>query len=171
MSNITKLKNYASFVQECCFFFCQSIYEGDWDGREKYIVSSDTPEEELRKKYPEIMKALSPYLFCNAACGDIYSESLKNIDKFKKRSSNTIEFGSIEVVEDQIIAEKPELEMKLMIEEGLSVCTPLQRVRIKQYYIEGMTLSQIARGKNISSVQQSIDAGIRKMKKFFGVHP
>ena len=73
MSNITKAKKYSTFVKECRFFFCQSIFEGDWDGKEKYIVSSDTPERVLREKYPEIMKALSPYLFCNAACGDISS--------------------------------------------------------------------------------------------------
>ena len=53
-------------------------------------------------KYPEIMKALSPYMFCNVACGDIYAESLKNINKFRKRSSNTIDFGAIEVLEDQM---------------------------------------------------------------------
>ena len=47
----------------------------------------------------------------------------------------------------------------------------LQRERIQKYYIEGMSLSEIAEGKNISTVQQSIDAGIKKMKNFFGVDP
>ena len=153
MSNITNLKNYSSFVKECRFFYCQTVFDGDWDGREKFIVSSDTTENELWMKYPEIMKALSPYMFCNAACGDIYAESLKNINKFRKRSSNTIDFGAIEVLEDQMDIEAPELG------------------RIQKYYIEGMSLSEIAEGKNISTVQQSIDAGIKKMKNFFGVDP
>lgn len=117
------------------------------------------------------MKALSPYMFCNAACGDIYAESLKNINKFRKRSSNTIDFGAIEVLEDQMDIEAPELGIRLILSEGLSVCTPLQRERIQKYYIEGMSLSEIAEGKNISTVQQSIDAGIKKMKNFFGVDP
>ena len=171
MPNITKAKNYSAFVKECRFFFCQSIFEGDWDGKEKYIVSSDTPERVLWEKYPEIMKALSPYLFCNAACGDIYAESLRNIDKFRKRGTNTISFGAVEVIEDQICSEAPEMELQLLIAEGLSACTPLQRERIQKYYLEGMTLSQIAGGRNISNVQQSIEAGIRKIKKHFGVDP
>ena len=140
MSNITNLKNYSSFVKECRFFYCQTVFDGDWDGREKFIVSSDTTENELWMKYPEIMKALSPYMFCNAACGDIYAESLKNINKFRKRSSNTIDFGAIEVLEDQMDIEAPELGIRLILSEGLSVCTPLQRERIQKYYIEGMSL-------------------------------
>lgn len=134
MSNITNLKNYSSFVKECRFFYCQTVFDGDWDGREKFIVSSDTTENELWMKYPEIMKALSPYMFCNAACGDIYAESLKNINKFRKRSSNTIDFGAIEVLEDQMDIEAPELGIRLILSEGLSVCTPLQRERIQKYY-------------------------------------
>lgn len=100
-----------------------------------------------------------------------YAESLKNINKFRKRSSNTIDFGAIEVLEDQMDIEAPELGIRLILSEGLSVCTPLQRERIQKYYIEGMSLSEIAEGKNISTVQQSIDAGIKKMKNFFGVDP
>ena len=128
MSNITNLKNYSSFVKECRFFYCQTVFDGDWDGREKFIVSSDTTENELWMKYPEIMKALSPYMFCNAACGDIYAESLKNINKFRKRSSNTIDFGAIEVLEDQMDIEAPELGIRLILSEGLSVCTPRRNV-------------------------------------------
>ena len=89
----------------------------------------------------------------------------------RKRSSNTIDFGAIEVLEDQMDIEAPELGIRLILSEGLSVCTPLQRERIQKYYIEGMSLSEIAEGKNISTVQQSIDAGIKKMKNFFGVDP
>lgn len=125
MSNITNLKNYSSFVKECRFFYCQTVFDGDWDGREKFIVSSDTTENELWMKYPEIMKALSPYMFCNDACGDIYAESLKNINKFRKRSSNTIDFGAIEVLEDQMDIEAPELGIRLILSEGL--CTARRR--------------------------------------------
>ena len=171
MSNITSARNYSSFVKECRFFFCQTVYEGDWDGKEKYIVSSDTAEEVLWEKYPEIMRALSPYLFCNAACGDVYAESLKNIGKFDKRKSNTISFGDTAEIEDLIELDVPEMEAKMLIAEGLSACTPLQRERIQKYYMDGMTLSQIAEGKNVSAVQQSIAAGMKRIKKFFEVHP
>lgn len=168
---LSNVKNYDLFVQECRFFFCQDIFEGDWDGKEKFIIASDSSEEELRDKYPEMMEALSPYFLCSSECGEVYAESKKNIDKFRKRELNTIEFGSIEVVEAQIRQEYARLEARIMISEGLMLCTPLQRERIRQHFFEGMTLSQIANGKNISVVQQSISAGIKRMKKYFGTHP
>ena len=167
MSSITTQKNYSSFIQECRFFFCQKLFEGQWDGKEKYIVASDTPEGELLKKYPEIMKALSPYVFCNAACGEAYSESTKNMDKFIKRSKSTISFGEIEVLESQIGYNETDNDSQDLIKEALSVCTPLQRERIIKYYIEGMNLRQIANGKNIANVQQSIQAGLKKIKNYF----
>lgn len=171
MSTITSLAHYDSFIKECRFFFCQSVYEDDWTGKEKYILASDTPEEELLLKYPEIMKKLSPYLFCNAACGDIYAESVKNISKFQKRSLNTISYGAIEEIENEIDHSAIDLDVNLLIEEALSVCTPIQQKRIKQYYIDGMTLKQIASGKDITSVRESIQAGVKKIKKHFGVNP
>ncbi len=167
MSSITTQKNYSSFIRECRFFFCQKLFEGQWEGKEKYIVASDTPEDELLKKYPEIMKALSPYVFCNAACGDVYAESVKNMDKFIKRSKSTISFGEIEVLENQIAYNEADNESQELIKEGLSICTPLQRERIIKYYIEGKNLRQIANGKNIANVQQSIQTGLKKIKKYF----
>lgn len=147
----------------------QSLRDGSYKPSPVRRKEIPKPDGGVRKL--GIMKALSPYMFCNAACGDIYAESLKNINKFRKRSSNTIDFGAIEVLEDQMDIEAPELGIRLILSEGLSVCTPLQRERIQKYYIEGMSLSEIAEGKNISTVQQSIDAGIKKMKNFFGVNP
>ena len=92
MSNITSEKYYDLFIQEARFFYCQDIYEGDWEGKEKYIVASDTPEKELWGKYPAIMKKLSPYMFCDSASGEVFAESAKNISKFKKRAKKNNEF-------------------------------------------------------------------------------
>lgn len=63
MSNITNEINYDLFIREVRFFYCQDIFEGDWDGKEKYIVASDTPEDVLRELYPEIMKNCLPTCF------------------------------------------------------------------------------------------------------------
>jgi DNA-directed RNA polymerase specialized sigma subunit len=171
MSKITNAENYPAFIEECRFFFCDSLYEGDWDGKEKYILASDTSEEVLWAKYPEIMEELSPYLFCSAACGEVYAESRRNIEKFNKRRLNTWSFGSVDDVEDQVDYDAEDTEVAVLIEEGLSVCTPTQRERISKYYLEGLTLRQIADGANISSVQQSINAGLKKIRNFFEGNP
>lgn len=171
MAIIKQLDKYELFVQEARFFFCQDIYEDDWEGKEKYIVASDTPEDVLRKNYPEIMQALSPYFFCNSACGDVYAESKRNIDKFKKRRGSTLSFGQIEVIEDLVASSSNPEERAFLIKEALSVCTPLQRDRIQKYYLEGMTLREIANGKDPKTIKESIAAGIKRIQKFFELHP
>lgn len=168
MSKITSAKDYELFAKECRFFFCQDIYENDWTGKERYIIASNTPEDVLLKKYPEVMAALSPYLFCNAKCGEAFAESQKNIWKYNKRRNCTISF---EEMEYQLGVNNAEIEMRLMIEEGLEVCTSIQRERIRKYYLEGMSLDQIANGLSPVSVYQSIAAGIKRIKKYFGVTP
>ena len=170
MSNITSEKYYDLFIQEARFFYCQDIYEGDWEGKEKYIVASDTPEKELWGKYPAIMKKLSPYMFCDSASGEVFAESAKNISKFKKRAKKTMSFGEIEILENMVAEEDLESEFMLLIKEGLSVCTPIQRERILKYYIEGMTLDEIAEGKSRSAVIQSIESGIKKIQIFYGIN-
>lgn len=170
MSNLNKSDKYELFIQEARFFFCQDIYEGDWDCKEQYIIASDTPEKELWRKYPEIMKKLSPYMLCDSASGEVYAESARNINKFKKRARKTISFGTIEIVEDMVATEDSRSENRLLIEEGLSICTPIQRDRIRKYYIEGMTLDEIAEGKSRSAVFRSIKAGIKKIQVFYGVN-
>lgn len=170
MSRLTKLKNYSSFVKECRFFYCQSVFEGDWDGKERYILCSDTSEEELKEKYPEIIDSLSPYMFCSSSCGDAYEESLRNIDKFKKRRVTTVSFDSDDAIESQMDVTTSEIDLHLLIEECLSICTSKQRERIIKYFVEGMSLEQIADGRNISVIQKSISAGINKIKNFYGVN-
>ena len=176
MKSITLERNYDAFVQECRFFYCQEIYEGDWDGIERFIIASDTPEDELLKKYPEIMERLSPYLFCNAACGEVYAETKRNIDKFRKRRMNTISFGSSEDFEDllpddSLRDDSLSMEEKTILAEGLKVCTPIQRERIIKYFITGMNLREIANGNNISAIKESIDAGIKRIKRFYTDNP
>ena len=53
----------------------------------------------------------------------------------------------------------------LAIEEMLSVCTPIQQDRIRKFYLEGMSISEIANGKNINAVYKSIHSGLKKSKK------
>lgn len=167
MSNITIVNNYKSFKKECRFFFCDNLYEGEWDGKERFIIASDTPENILKEKYPEIIEMLSPYLYCDSRCGEIFAESIKNINKFKKRRANTIGFGCIETIEDCLPIKETDFDRWMLIEEALSICTPIQRDRIKKYYLEKMTISEIAEGVASSTVWESINSGIKKMKKYF----
>ena len=70
-----------------------------------------------------------------------------------------------------LIREDQEMDTMLLIEEGLAACTPIQRDRIRKYYLEGMTLEEIADGKDCKSISESIAAGLKKIKKLFDAYP
>lgn len=167
MSDITRQDNYEEFTKECKFFYCQYIYEGDWDGKEKFIVASDTPEEELLKKYPRIMKKLSPYMFCNAECGEVYSESARNIEKYRKRSElefalDDKEYEGLEYACDSCA---DQLEIAELIEKALALCTPIQRERLIKHYMEGYEIAELSAGTCRSAVNESIQAALKKIRK------
>lgn len=173
MSKIKSDKNYDAFSKIARFFFCQDIYEGEWDGKEKYIIATDVPESTLWERYPEIMKKLSPYLICSSACGDVYAESKANIDKYRKRSGNTVSFGSIETIETYQIKEGLDFVERLELEEALSECTDLQRERLLQHYVDGKTTLEIAEKSEMqeSSIVRSIDLGKKKLRDYYGCTP
>ena len=51
----------------------------------------------------------------------------------------------------------------------LSLCTPIQQDRIRKFYLEGMSISEIANGKNINAVYKSIHSGLKKIQKMYHV--
>lgn len=170
MSKITTMKNYKLFIKECRFFYCKELYGSEWSGIEKFIISSDIPENKLQEKYPEILKILSPYIYCNKECGDILLDSLRNEDKYKKRAFNELsiddEYGDIYWSLKSSVDIEKETVTKIMIDTALESLTPIQRDRIMEYFVEGLTLSQIGNGRNHKSVSESIKSGLMRMKKF-----
>lgn len=169
MSDITRQDNYEEFTKECKFFFCQYIYEGDWDGKEKYIVASDTPEEELLKKYPTIMKRLSPYMFCNAECGKVYSESANYINKHSKRIANMVYFGD-EVGEEFDFPMESFVEKymdKEVLKDSMNACTKIQREYINLHYVMGVSIREISimYGRHEKTVQKVIYKGLATMRE------
>ena len=170
MSSINRLQDYESFKSECTFFECQMIYEGDWDGRERYIVASDTPEDVLLRKYPEIMKNLSPYFFVSAECGEIYAESWRNISKFKKRTSNTVYFGDEDGEEhDYPIASFVDKYMRCeLLQSAMQVLSPLQKEYIQLYFLEGLKFKEISvmTGRDASTVKKTIDRGLERLRAY-----
>ena len=170
MSDITRQDNYEEFTKECKFFFCQYIYEGDWDGKEKYIVASDTPEEELLKKYPRIMKKLSPYVLCSSECGEVFSESKKNIDKFYRRNCEDTYYDEADfsyIPLDQSFEEN--IMHAQLVEQALALCTPIQKERLIKHFAEGYTLPELSTcsSTSTSTVKDSINLALKKIRKNF----
>lgn len=175
MINITELPGYPKFKEECKYFFCKNpdVYGPDWSGTENYIIASELSEATLVGKYPEIMRALSPYLYCDAACGEAIADGMRNTQKFQKRETIYTHYSLDEDFEQDYLAEDEIscsstveiVEMRMMIDEALKHCTAVEKERIINYYYYGMTLEQIADGKAIASIWESINTALKKIQK------
>lgn len=167
--NIKNLPGYSKFVKECKFHPCKGelMYGDGWTGSEKYIIASDQEEKILIQEYPDIMRALTPYLFLSAEIGTEIGISIANSKKYFARSSRHGEESLDDSYANQ--SEGDELLNTLCMEEALAVCTPSQRNRIVRHYIDGISQKEIAEEENVAipAVNLSIKAGLRAMKKYF----
>lgn len=171
MSNLKSTKSYTEFCKECSFFCCKDpdFYGPGWTGKERYIITSELSEEQILVKYPEIMEQLSPYILLSTEYADVFQESRRNSDKYKKRQKRTFSLADIDEISDRAeIASARDMEaveQKLLIEEALSLCTAKERQRIAKFYYEGVPLTHIEKGVTIPSITESIKSGLKKIQK------
>lgn len=175
MINITKLPMYEEFIEDCKFFYCKNpdVYGPDWSGTENYIIASELPENTMVGKYPEIMQALSPYLYCDAACGEAIAEGMRNNQKFEKRRSNFIHYELDEDFEQKLSSQDDsacanpieQIELQMMCEKALSFCTEVEKERLVKYFYLEMNLTEIANGKSFQAISYSINEALKKIRK------
>lgn len=82
---IRRLEGYAAFKEECSFYRCADEYPG-WTGTERYIVCAALSQEELERKYPAIMRHLSPFILIYTDGSDPLADFKRNEDKFRWRA-------------------------------------------------------------------------------------
>lgn len=172
---LRNIPGYKEFKNIARFFFCEEEYPG-WTGTEKAAVITELSEEELLKKFPEIMKELSPFMFLTLEQGEIIQESNRNNHKFEMRGIRSESgFGFDEDTSEchEEAADKgfeDDLLNSLLVQEGMTVLTEIQRQRINDYFFHNMSSREIAdlQGADPSSIRESVAAGIRKMKKHLG---
>ena len=75
--------------------------------------------------------------------------------------------------ERQRLADETEDETQALIQKMMSLVSDKQRKRLIEYFINGKTLNEIAEeeGTHHSTVDESIKAGVKKIKKYFSKHP
>lgn len=167
---ITLTKNYSEFVKECKFFDCRNdkfVYT-DWVGDADYIIATDLSEEDLIRKYPECVKALSPYILVSSAIGDVFTESRNNNLKHDYRMKGTY---SIDLMEEYLVygehGMSSDSELSDEIRDALKSLTKVQRERFLLNVLDGRTYEEIG-GSKVSpqAIKKSIDQAKEKLKKF-----
>ena len=170
---IRNLPGYTEFRSCCRFEKCEDEYPG-WTGKEKYIVFSQFSRSDLESRFPEITKAISPYILIDASVSNALVEYNRNEDKHHWRAVHRqTNFGFDEFTEihyPELVTDRMEedVSLKMLLEQAMEQLTEVQRRRIKMRYFEGLTYAQIAKLEQATdpAVLKSVNAALEKMKKF-----
>ena len=170
---IRNLPGYTEFRSCCRFEKCEDEYPG-WTGKEKYIVFSQFSRSDLESRFPEITKAISPYILIDASVSNALVEYKRNEDKHHWRAVHRqTNFGFDEFTEihyPELVTDRMEedVSLKMLLEQAMEQLTEVQRRRIKMRYFEGLTYAQIAKLEQATdpAVLKSVNAALEKMKKF-----
>ena len=165
------------FKGECQVINFKYEYPG-YTGEVKFGIVTDMSEKELICKYGEILGDYSPYILLDRSYAKIRKKYKKNERKHQWRIENTYdcfgyEDGEIENYHSELIGENAENQylQKLandVIYTALNKLPIKQRERIIKHFFYGMSLRKIAETEqsHFTSVEESIQAGLKKLKKF-----
>lgn len=77
-NNISALEE--QFIQECKLINLNYEYPG-YTGEEKWAIISDLTEEDIMRKYAELIQPYSPFLLLNSSFGEIRKNYIRNEKK------------------------------------------------------------------------------------------
>ena len=141
-----------------------------FEGNARWILITDLSEEELKRKFPQEMKAMYPYVILKRRCAQPITAYVRNESKFKKRyMSNTLLMGNMRelnglLYRDTGCSECDDRHDVLM--SALYELTDMQRHRMIEHFFYEKPVRVIAAEEHVgrSSVQESLSAGLEKMR-------
>ena len=166
-----------TFKKDCKIINLAIEYRG-YTGDILYAVITDLTEDELNKKYGEELSAYRPFVILSRAMGFAIREQQRNEEKYKKRHAR----GEVdyEAMLDILFVDDEQTEnarkaaevssrnrTKEISRKALMSLTPLQRKYVVRYYIDGLTLEEIARetGKHRNTIWGICERGRQRYIK------
>ena len=166
-----------TFKKDCKIINLAIEYRG-YTGDILYAVITDLTEDELNKKYGEELSAYRPFVILSRAMGFAIREQQRNEEKYKKRHAR----GEVdyEAMLDILFVDDEQTEnarkaaevssrnrTKEISRKALMSLTPLQRKYIVRYYLDGLTLEEIARetGKHRNTIWGICERGRQRYIK------
>ena len=90
---LTASKQEELFSTECKLINLKYEYQG-YSGNEKWAIVSELTEQELYRKYPDVIKRYIPFILLSVEQGQTIAEFNANEDKHRKRMYRTVDvFG------------------------------------------------------------------------------
>lgn len=175
--------------------FCKVLYlEREYPnhlGNADWLIISDLSEEEIQRRFSEVLSKYIPYILLSNEQGEPILESIRNNHKHEMRSKRTTEpfdyddellplFHSellsfvdpLEEKEKIIERAKEEHaldELIIKVQKTLSIMKPIQRDRLIKNVVRGLSSRKIAKeeGVNYSTVDKSIRAAKKNFQNIY----
>lgn len=168
---ISEMENYAEFAKVCRYEKAEEEYPG-WVGDERYIVYSHFQREEIETLFPEIMKAISPYIVMDTVMRKaVYTYN--NIEqKHSKRQWNMDCLDSLINTIDNSKDLEEEFDKKEAANQQMEILkkilTEKQYVRLFLHLGYGYTLEDIANrdGTTVQAVGACVKTAQEKLNKY-----
>ena len=77
-------KDKSGFSENCRKMLIRAQYPG-YDGEEKWIIATDIPEKELKRRFPDELRECRPYILITTAQAVPMDDFARNDDKFRHR--------------------------------------------------------------------------------------
>lgn len=166
------------FKSECKVLNLCYEYPG-YKGDIKWAIISGLTEEEIKSKYPKQVKEYIPFTLLNSDYASARRRYVKNENKHYMRAvrnghafdySDETEEHHIEIVSNSLEDEVLFKEEICRLREAILQLKPIQRKRLVKFFFYGKNLRQIAEeeGKAYSTVYESYESALKKLKKLLG---
>ena len=175
--------------------FCNVLYlEREYPnhlGNADWLIISDLSEEEIQRRFSEVLSKYIPYILLSNEQGEPILESIRNNHKHEMRSKRTTEpfnyddellplfhselLSFVDPLEEKekIIERAREEhaldELIIKVQKTLSIMKPIQRDRLIKNVVRGLSSRKIAKeeGVNYSTVDKSIRAAKKNFRRIF----
>lgn len=179
---MTTLENrIEEFKTVCKAFNLRREYGENFSGDEKWAIITALSDEELQTQFGDVVNVCySPYLLLTPEQGAAIIESKNNDSKFKMRGKLyghifDINDGEFEEHHPEFAVETDPIEEIMLkdnikkLREVLFNLSETQKRRVIKYFFYNKSFEKIAEeeGVDFSSVRESVNGAIKKLRKFF----
>lgn len=164
------------FAKDCKLIDLHYEYE-NYTGKEKWAIVTELSENELKSKYPDVIRRYTPFVLLSVAQGRVITEYQNAEAKERMRK---LRFGHpFDINDGEFEEHHPELstgddiveqlclkEEKQCIRRAIDKLTDTQKRRVIAYFFENKSSREIAieEGVNYSKIEKSINLALKKLK-------
>ena len=179
MKKFTLEQQEELFANECKVINLKYEYKG-YTGSERWAIITELAEEEIWIKYPDVIRRYSPFILLSIAQGEVITEYQKYEARERMRKLHyghafDINDGDFEIHHPELVVEVDPVEEIMLqdnikkLQKAIYCLSETQKRRIIKYFFYNQSFEKIAdeEGVDFTSVRESVNSAIKKLRKFF----